>query len=165
VSIEISQIEIGDVESFRACLDVVARERRYLALLEALPIEQTMSFVGENVANGSAQLVARDGGRVVGWCDILPRWPQTVAHCGSVGMGVLPEYRGRGLGAKLLRECIAVATSHGITRVELETRVDNVRAIRLYERVGFKREGVRVHGMRVDGKYIDTLAMALLVEP
>jgi ribosomal protein S18 acetylase RimI-like enzyme len=79
-------------------------------------------------------------------------------------MGVLPEYRGKGLGPRLLRACIAAAVERGITRIELDVRVDNHRAIRLYEQQGFRREALRVHGMRVDGEYVDALAMALLVE-
>jgi ribosomal protein S18 acetylase RimI-like enzyme len=164
MSIEIAPIDVHDAASFHACLDVVARERKYLAMFEAPPLESVAAFVADNVAHHHPQLVARDGERVVGWCDIVPRWQHAWAHCGTVGMGVLPEFRGKGLGPRLLRACIAAAVERGITRIELDVRVDNHRAIRLYEQQGFRREALRVHGMRVDGEYVDALAMALLVE-
>jgi len=149
-------------QGFHACLDAVAREKKYLAQVAALPLEQIRGFVRQSVATQAAQFVALDGELVVGWCDILPEWAHAVQHCGSVGMGLLPAYRGQGLGERLLRACLAKAKANGITRVELHVRADNDRAIRLYERLGFAREALRVRGMRFDGRYHDSIQMRLL---
>jgi ribosomal protein S18 acetylase RimI-like enzyme len=149
-------------EGFHACLDVVARERRYLAQVEAPPLERIEAFVRESVANDAAQFMAVDGDRVVGWADILPAWAHAVAHVGSLGMGVLPAYRGRGIGRRLLGACIAKARAQGITRIELEVRADNERAIALYRALGFEQEAVKRHAMRFDGEYHDALLMSLL---
>lgn len=161
--VAITPIEIADVESFRACLDEVAREGRFLALLGAPPIEHLRDFVSENVAKRVPQVVAKDGGVVVGWCDISPGWHDTLRHCGSLGMGLLRDYRGRGIGGELLTACLELAKRRGITRVELETRADNEAALRLYRRLGFEYEGMKRRGMRVEGVYQDTIAMALLL--
>jgi putative acetyltransferase len=150
------------IESFRATLDVVARERRYLAMVEAPPLERVRQFVGDGIAQGVSQVVALDGGQVVGWCDVFPHWAHTVQHRGTLGMGLLPAWRGQGLGRRLIEAAIARAWGRGLTRVELEVRVDNAPAIRLYERVGFRHEGLRRHGIRVDGAYVDVHAMGLL---
>lgn len=159
----ITPIALEDVESFRACLDAVARERRFLALLEAPSLEHMRAFVAENVANRVPQVVAKDGPVVVGWCDIRPGWHHALQHCGALGMGLLPDYRGRGIGGDLLKVCMALAKERGITRVELEARSDNAAALRLYERFGFEYEGTRRQGMRIDGRYQDTVAMGLLL--
>ena len=148
--------------SFHECLDVVAREKRYLAQIEAPPLERVRSFVRESVANDCAQFVALVGGRVVGWADIFPAWPPAIAHCGGLGMGVLPEYRRRGIGTRLLGSCISKAQTKGITRIELEVRGDNSAAIRLYEQFGFVREAVKERGMRFDGVYYDSVLMSLV---
>lgn len=158
----IAPIAAANAASFRACLDTVARERRYLAQIEAPSLEKVESFLRENVGNDVAQFVALDGVRVVGWADILPGWPHAIQHCGSLGMGVLPDYRRRGLGEALLRACIAKAKHKGITRIELAARADNVSAIRLYEKLGFLREALKRNGMRFDGVYFDTVQMSLL---
>ncbi len=163
MSICIEPIRPIDAESFHACLDAVSRERLYLALLEAPSLDDVRAFVAQNVERGVPQVVAREGERVVGWCDIVPGWHHTLRHCGSVGMGLLPAYRGQHLGEALLTHCLKLATQTGITRVELEVRSDNVRAVALYTRLGFRREGLKVRGMRVDGEYVDTLAMSLIV--
>lgn len=148
--------------SYRQCLDVVAREKRYLAQIEALPLERIEGFLRDSVANDAVQFMAVDHGQVVGWADIFPSWAHAVAHCGSLGMGVLPEYRGKGIGRQLLQACISKAATKGITRIELEVRADNERAIALYKALGFEIEAVKRNAMRFDGVYFDALQMCLL---
>lgn len=148
--------------SYRQCLDMVAREKRYLAQIEALPLERIEGFVKESVATDAVQFMAVDGKQVVGWADIFPSWAHAVAHCGSLGMGLLPEYRGRGIGRQLLQACIAKARAKGITRIELEVRADNTRAIGLYKALGFEVEAIKRQAMRFDGVYYDALQMSLL---
>jgi len=158
----ISPITVANAASFRSCLDTVAREKQYLAQIEALPLEKIERFVHESVANDAVQFVALDGVRVVGWADIFPAWAHAVSHCGSLGMGVLPDYRRRGLGEALLRACITKAKVKGITRIELEARADNLSAIRLYEKLGFVHEALKRNAMRFDGVYFDSVQMSLL---
>lgn len=155
-------LTIEHIPSFREALDQVARERRYLAIIEAPPLEQVAAFVDENVKKGVAQYVALSAGEVVGWADVVPAWAYGFSHRGGVGMGVLPRFRGQGIGRRLLEACIARCWENGLTRIELEVRVDNGIAVRLYERLGFKREGVKRQGIRIEGDYHDTLIMALL---
>jgi ribosomal protein S18 acetylase RimI-like enzyme len=163
MTVIVAPITAEDADSFHACLGAVARERKYLALLDAPPLERTREFVTLNVEKMVLQVVAKDRGHVVGWCDIQSPWHDTLKHTGSVGMGLLPEYRGRGLGEQLLKACLERARASGVTRVELEVRSDNESGLRLYRRVGFKVEGLKERGMRVDGKYIETTVMALLL--
>ena len=148
--------------SYRACLDVVAREKRYLAQIEALPLERIQGFVRDSVAMDAIQFFALDEEKVVGWADILPLWAHAVCHCGSLGMGVHPNYRGQGLGSRLLSACIQKAWAKGLTRIELESRADNAHAIALYEKFGFKHEALKAKAMRFDGTYFDAVQMRLL---
>ena len=162
--IEIVPVAERHAEGFRACLDAVARERRYLAQVEAPPLERIEAFVHESVAKDAAQFMAVDGDRVVGWADVFPAWAHAVAHVGSLGMGVLPAYRGRGVGRRLVEACIAKAWAQGITRIELEVRADNEPAIGLYRSLGFEQEVVKRRAMRFDGVYFDALLMSLLMD-
>lgn len=149
-------------ESYRQCLDVVARERKYLAQVEALPLERMRKFVQDNVANDAVQFFALDCETVVGWADVLPSWAHVMAHRGSLGIGVLPAYRGRRIGHALLAACIEKAWAKGMTRIELEARADNLPAIRLYEKIGFTHEALKRNAMRFDGQYFDSVQMSLL---
>jgi hypothetical protein len=68
----IRPITEADAAGFHAALDTVARERKYLLMMAAPPLTSTNAFVGDNIRKGIPQLVADDGGSIVGWCDILP---------------------------------------------------------------------------------------------
>jgi putative acetyltransferase len=161
--VEIVPIALEHAAGFHACLDAVAREKHYLAQTQALPLQRIEGFVRDSVANGAVQFVALDGGIVVGWADIFPAWADAVKHCGTLGMGVAVACRGQGIGERLLRACLTKALANGITRVELEARADNQRAIRLYERVGFTHEALKRNAMRFDGVYYDAVQMSLLL--
>jgi len=57
----------------------------------------------------------------------------------ELALAVFPEYRGQGIGTKILHELLATAKQHDISAITLSCRVDNVAAMRLYERHGFIR--------------------------
>ena len=162
--IEIVPIREEHIESFRAALDAVARERAYLSFLEAPPIESVRTFVRTNIARGHPQLVAVEGARVVGWCDVTPQSRPSMRHCGVLGMGLLPDWRGRGLGERLMRRALEASRAFGFARVELTVRDDNSRAVALYSKLGFQLEGRKRRAVQVDGAYYDLLAMALLFD-
>lgn len=150
------------IEGFRAAVDSVARERRYLALLEAPPEADTRKYVRDNIAGGTPHLVALADGKVVGWCDVAVRPRSTQQHSGTLGMGVIGEYRGKGIGRALMQATLAAARTRGIRRIELTVRVDNEPAKRLYESFGFVTEGLCKRHMCIDGQFIDSWLMALL---
>jgi RimJ/RimL family protein N-acetyltransferase len=150
------------IESFRAAVDSVAREHRYLALLEAPPLEAVRAFVRDNIRNGHPQFVALVDGAVVGWCDIIPRDWESLRHSGVLGMGVIPEYRGQGIGGALLAATLEAAKQKGLTRIELTVRTDNEPARKLYEKLGFVHEGRFLRHLKIDGEYRDSDQMALL---
>ena len=54
-------------------------------------------------------------------------------------LGIIPECRGMGLGELLLRRALEGFQQAGLSRVYLEVTADNAIAIRLYERLGFRR--------------------------
>ena len=160
--LHIVAVEEAYAASYRACLDIVAREKKYLAQIEALPLERIAAFVKESAATDAIQFFALDQAEVVGWVDIFPSWAHAVSHCGSLGMGVHPNYRGQGLGGRLLEKCIQKAWTKGLTRIELEARADNEAAIALYEKFGFKHEALKARAMRFNGEYYDAVQMRLL---
>jgi ribosomal protein S18 acetylase RimI-like enzyme len=167
-TVEIGPITEAHIESFHQTLDVVARERRYLAFLEAPPLESTRAFILNHIRQGYPQFVATvadEAGRceVVGWCDVTPKSRPIYAHCGVLGMGLLPRFRSQGLGRRLITRTLQAARACGLTRVELSVREDNRNAIALYERVGFVTEGRQRNGVMVDGRYEDIIEMAILL--
>ncbi len=160
VSIEPLRLEHAD--GYRRALDIVARERRYLALLEALPEADTLRFIESNLDNGNPMWVAVASREVVGWCDVRREHFPSRAHRGTLGMGLLPDWRGHGLGRRLIEATLTQARRVGFKRVELDVYADNTRAVALYERVGFIREGVQRDASLIDGVYRDAIMMAIV---
>lgn len=153
---DIAPLRDEHFSQLREVLDAVARESRYLAFLQAPPMEEAFAFYRSILERDCLAVVAVANGRVVGWCDVLPTRGESRAHVGIIGLGLMPEYRGRGIGAALMTAALERAWAKGFTRIELTVRTDNVRAKRLYERLGFNVEGTLRHAFRVNGEYFDS---------
>jgi putative acetyltransferase len=84
-------------------------------------------------------------------------------YTASIGMMVHDRFQGQGIGRKLLEALLDIADNYlGLARVELEVLPDNVRAIRLYERLGFEHEGRKRRAVWRHGEHQDLLVMARL---
>jgi ribosomal protein S18 acetylase RimI-like enzyme len=149
------------IPSFWECLDAVARERRYLALTNAPEPDSVRDFIRAALARGVPQFVALDHARVVGWCDVFPHEKEGFTHGGRLGMGLLPEYRRRGIGRQLAIKAIKRAREIGLERIELEVFASNQSAVALYLSLGFAFEGTKQKCRKIDGVYDDLIQMAL----
>ena len=158
--ITVRPIRETDAPGFHAAVDAVCRERRYLATLESPPLEKAPDFVKDNVERGYPQVVANQDGKIVGWCDAIPG-DAGRAHIGGLGMGVLKDHRGQGIGERLLEATIDGARRFGLQKIELSVYSSNEPAIALYRKLGFVEEGLKKRGRLVDGIYDDVLLMAL----
>lgn len=162
--IRVVPAEERHIPGYHAALDAVARERRWLCFLQAPPLEKSAAFVRGLLAGNGVQTVAVDeAGRVVGWCDVSRGERESVRHTGTLGMGLLAEHRGRGVGRLLMEAALRDAKAQGVERVELEVFSSNAPAIALYRSLGFEQEGVKRRARKVDGRYEDILLMALFV--
>ncbi len=160
--LQVAPTRLADTASLRACIDLVARETHFLASCEAPTEEELARELQESARSNSIHLVAKDAQRVVGWVHIDRGRGDAVAHRGDLGMGVLPDYRGCGIGRRLLDDCISVAHILGIQRVELEVRSDNRRALTLYRNAGFAVEAIVKGAMKINDVYHDAFRMCLV---
>ena len=160
---QIVSISEEHIAGFRSAVDFVAREQKYLAFLEAPSLESTTAFVLNNIKQNYPQFVVINNGSVVGWCDVIPNNSRIIhSHCGTLGIGLLPEFRGKGIGRKLMVEAIHASFGIGLTRIELAVRKTNANAIALYKSLGFEIEGLHRCAVRIEGQYEDQYSMALL---
>jgi ribosomal protein S18 acetylase RimI-like enzyme len=155
--IDVVPVSERTINGLHRALGVVARERKYLALTDAPPLAVMAAFSAMLARNGAPQLVALDGKQVIGWADLRPHDEGLARHVGVLGMGLLPDYRGRGIGRRLLDELLRRSP---FERVELSVFADNTAAIALYEKAGFVRECVKRRAVKLDG-YKDLVLMAV----
>ena len=106
---EIRIVPTGEryADGFNAVVDAVARERRYIGFVEGPSLESTREFVRSILGGAGVQLLAvKPNDVVVGWCDIVRNPREGFRHVGRLGMGLLPGYRGRGLGRRLVAQIL-----------------------------------------------------------
>jgi ribosomal-protein-alanine N-acetyltransferase len=101
-------------------------------------------------------LAATDGdGVLLGCAGLL-----TIADTAQIlTVGVLPQWRRRGIGWLLVQALVQESRLRKAVEVLLEVRVDNDAAIKLYEKMGFKRLGIR-RGYYERGR-VDAVTMRL----
>ena len=85
-----------------------------------------------------------------------------IAHSAYIVVGILKDYRGRGIGTEFFRRLDVWAKREHVTRLELTVICENSVAQRLYARNGFEIEVVKRKSVCVDGKYLDEYYMAKL---
>jgi RimJ/RimL family protein N-acetyltransferase len=128
-------------------------------MIEPPPLEKVASFQRDLIAKNGPVYYALNNDRVVGWCDVFPEKNPRQNHRGGLGMGLLPEFRGQGLGSKLLSAVLDHAKKFGLEKVELNVYTSNTSAIALYKKFGFEQEGLIKKYRKLDGRYFDCLAM------
>ena len=152
------------IPSFYETLTLVARERIYIEMIEPPPLEKVIGFQSELIAKGGPVFYALDDEKVVGWCDVFPCDNARQNHRGDLGMGLLPVYRGKGIGSTLLSHVIERSRTFGLEKIELQVYTTNTPAIALYKKFGFEEEGLLRKYRKLDGQYFDCLSMAKFLD-
>ncbi len=104
--------------------------------------------------NGMFAVLETADGDIIGTVGFAPL---SSAVCELRKMYLIPRYRGRGYGARLLKHAIARARTIGFARMELNTKRIMEEAIGLYAKYGF----AQIDGAPVDKRCDQTLALDL----
>ena len=95
----------------------------------------------ENFGAGTADncIVADDGGKVIGavWTRIMNDYGHVDDDTPSFAISLYKEYRGRGIGTRLMKNMLELLKEKGYERASLAVQKANY-AVRMYEKVGFR---------------------------
>ena len=161
--IRIVLAEERHAEGLRTAYEDICRERVYFSVLQAPPLDTIVRHIQTLHQTGGVHYVAVvDHDRVVGWCDVTRNAREIESHAGSLGMGLLREYRRQGVGRRLAEAALQHAVALGFERVELGVYASNEAAVALYKKLGFVTEGVKRRARKLDGEFTDKLMMAVL---
>lgn len=157
-----------DAESILLLLDHVSKETPYLLANESnqLTIEEEAEYLlMSNHSMNSLLLVASIEKKTIGMASITASKNKRIDHIGDIGISVLKEYWGFGLGTELMEGLVDWASKTSIIRrLELTVQDRNKRAISLYEKVGFETEAIMHRGAKTDdGELIDVRLMSRLI--
>ena len=115
---------------------------------------------GKNQAN--LFLVGLVGGELICSASLTAESKERIAHNCELGITVKKEYWHLGAASALLTELIRFARESGALKaIHLDVYANNERAIRLYEKFGFRRVGLLKNYFRVGGSYYDDVVMDL----
>jgi aminoglycoside 6'-N-acetyltransferase len=105
------------------------------------------------------------GGETIGWIAAWEKLHRDYRHAG-IDLFLTTAQQGRGYGTEAIRlVCRFLFEERGHHRITIDPAASNMRAIRAYEQVGFKRVGVmRRYERGADGTYHDGMLLDLLPE-
>ncbi|WP_291246468.1 N-acetyltransferase [Fournierella sp.] len=135
-----------DAEELLALLRQVGSETDNLtfgAEGPAFTIKQEREYLRAMAENPtSAFFVARLDGRMVGSLSFRAMTLARASHRAEMGISVLQECWGKGVGNRLMEAAIDFAKNNaGVEIISLEVRADNTRAQALYRKYGFEEIG------------------------
>ena len=93
-------------------------------------------------------------GEIIGTAS-LNRNHNRMRHRGVFGISLKKAWWGCGAASALMEAILAFARENGFEQLNLEVRSSNTRAIRLYEKYGFRKLCTFPHFFKIDGEYID----------
>lgn len=131
-----------------------------------LTVEDEKGFINMCLeADNALMLVAYVDDKHVGNCSFSPVGPfKRLAHRCDVAIALYQEYCGCGIGSIMLETALRYAKEVGFEQAELEVVSTNTKAIKLYEKYGFKKYGTKLDNMKYsDGSYasMDWMMMKL----
>ena len=164
------QAEEKDADVIIQYVNCVCGETDYLAFGKGdidWTVEKERMFIRDHLnGDNKVLVVAEVQGNINGVVGFTGDERKRMRHTGEFGISVSQKYWGIGLGSALVECIIEWAKAAGIVRkINLQVRVDNQRALRLYERFGFVREGLVTRHFKVADKFYDAYFMGLGIDP
>ena len=146
---------------FRLAADLDSWEERSPAPPAPLTVAVYRERRAARAAGSDAMFVITLDGVAVGNCSLFGE--DGLAGHAEVGIALLPEARGRGVGTSALGQLVEFAfVRRNLRRLHLVAIASNAAGIAAYRKVGFVEEGRRREHCWVRGRYEDEVLMGLL---
>lgn len=120
----------------------------------------------DDLLNRQVKYVFEENNMPVGMCKLVPFTHRASHSVYLGGLAIDPLYAGKGHGQTMIREIIGYAKQQDFLRIELSVATINEKAIRLYEKAGFQKEGVfrKYTYLKSENRFLDEVLMSWLAE-
>ncbi len=162
----VREAEPGDASAVLTYVEQVSGQSDFLSFgpgdLELTEPEE-QEFLGKyRAADNQLYILGIIDNRIVSALNFAGGRRPRFRHGGELGMSVHEQFWGRGIGSFMVDALLDWAKqTHIVTKINLRVRTDNQRAIELYERKGFVKEGTIRKEFFMHGKYYDDHWMGL----
>lgn len=128
-------------------------------------LEQEQRLEGMMSNPNLLYMVAVEENTIIGILIASSRELARIKHVGDLIVGVDKKYWGTGVGSKLMTELLKWAKLAQLKKLSLEVVEENIRAIKLYEKYGFKIEGNKIADHFIgNDTYLNTLVMGKILD-
>ena len=131
-----------------------------------ITIEEEARFIeASKKSKNGLFLIAECQGEIIGCLTFSGGNRSRIEHYGEFGVTVLRKYWGLGVGKTLINYLIEWAKASGIIKkINLKVKSDNTKAIALYRKLGFVKEGTISRFFYYGGKFYDVYVMGLEID-
>jgi RimJ/RimL family protein N-acetyltransferase len=170
--VTIRSAQISDAEGVLEQIKSVLAERKYTATtidddMSDFTVDKEKEWINKHIEQpGQLFIVAEVDSRIVGAADFCNGNRKRTQHVGVLGITVIKEFRGLGVGKALMESLLNWASDNLlIEKVSLEVFGINKPAIGLYSKLGFIEEGRKIKAIKLGpGSYVDSISMYKLIE-
>lgn len=130
-----------------------------------LTVEQEQKIINaHNSTENQLLFIAVYEDKIIGVSNLMASQKPRLKHIGDMGISVVKEYWGHGVGRKMISYLIDWAKQGKIiTKINLIVQKDNIAAYNLYLKLGFEKEGELRRALFINGKYYDAYYMGMLI--
>jgi RimJ/RimL family protein N-acetyltransferase len=164
----IRAIRESDSEQFILLGKLLDEETQFMMLEPGERIltveEQTQKIKSVLSQDNQIIFVVEHENQLVGFLEAFGGNYHRNRHCAYIVTGIRQGFVGQGIGKQLFEALENWAIDHKLHRLELTVMTHNERAIRLYQKIGYKTEGLKQDSLWVNGKYEDEYYMAKLLK-
>ncbi len=152
-----------DAEEIISVIKTNAPERSYVLMEHyGTKPDSVIKYICNMDFEKNLLLVAVAGEKVVGALSGIQmdegKRSQT-AHILNIGLHIITDYRGQGIGTQMLNVAITWAKKRGFKKLEADIFTINKKSLHLFERAGFVEEGTRQKRIRIGNQYIDEVLL------
>lgn len=163
-------IRVAQAQDARAILGLlkhVGKDTPYLSVGPKgvnFTVDQQVDLIERyNDSLNNIMLIAESDDQIVGIATVAVIDNDRQSHVAEIGISIIKEYWGYGIGSILTEEIIEFARHAELKVLTLEVVTENRRAVSLYEKYGFNVAGTLSKRLKNDCVYYDTFVMELIL--
>jgi len=161
----IKEMEVEDAEKFLNYIKIMVDETKNPSFDSDemnCTVEEKRKII-ENFRNNKNELILKaetESGNIVAGLTFIASPRKKLSHTGEFGISVLKKYWGFGIAKGMINFLEEWAKKTNIiSKINLRVKEDNIRAIELYEKLGYKKEGLKSRAFKIGRKYYGEILM------